>query len=107
MRILALTVVLLALGCHSHDELENRQNYIFEIIRQRPLSPEKCVSYSDSKMTCTLNKTKNCACVFAPDEVDEENAIYQAAVERRAKQLAEEEAGVSRSIPAQKSSDDS
>jgi hypothetical protein len=99
MRILAITIVLLALGCDAPpsrlDELESRQNYIFEIIRQRTLSSEKCAGYSDSRMTCVLNKTnKKCNCVFEPDDVDEENAIYQAAVERRAKQLAEEEAAL-------------
>jgi hypothetical protein len=87
--------MLLAVGCSDRlDELESRQDYIFEIIRQRTLSPEKCAGYSDSRMTCVLNNEK-CACAFEPDEVDKEAAILRAAVELRAKQLADEDAAVS------------
>jgi hypothetical protein len=93
MRILAITVALLALGCSDRlDELESRQNYIFEIIRQRTLSSEACAAYSDSRMTCVRDKpTKKCACTFTLDETDAENEILRAAIELRALQLKEEE----------------
>ncbi len=98
MRILAITVLLLATaGCYSEqiDALENRQEWIISVaIRNRIFSKERCAGFSDDKMTCGLTAEKVCGCTFKPDAQDEENDMYAKAVELLATQLKEEEEAV-------------
>jgi hypothetical protein len=70
--------------------LENRQAYVFEIIRRRQLSPEICEGYSDGWMTCAMNAKKQCECNFEPDELDIANQIYAEAVKAAAAEIVAE-----------------
>jgi hypothetical protein len=73
--------------------IENRQGYVFEIIRRRQLSPEICEGFSDGWMTCAMNAKKQCECNFEPDELDIANQIYADAVKAAAAAIvAEQEA---------------
>ncbi len=70
--------------------LANRQNYIFEVVRRRALSPEICEEFSDDQMSCVLNAQKVCACTFEPDDLDIQNQIYSEAVKAAAAQIVAE-----------------
>ena len=72
------------------DRIGNRQDYLFEIVRRRQLSPELCEGYSDDQMQCVLNEKKICACAFEPDELDIANQIYSDAVKAAAAQIVAE-----------------
>jgi hypothetical protein len=72
------------------EALENRQAYVFEIIRRRQLSPEICEGFSDGWMTCAMNAKKQCECNFEPDELDIANQIYAEAVKAAAAQIVAE-----------------
>jgi hypothetical protein len=84
--IAALT--LMASGCYDGriSDIERGQDYVFEAMRKRRISPEKCESFTTSKMSCTLINS-NCSCTFTPDGQDEANAIYDAAVTQAAAEI--------------------
>ncbi len=83
---LSATALLFSSGCADSD-LETRVDYLYEIVRQRPLSPDKCASFTIDSMTCASDSQGKCNCVFAPDDQDMEAAILKAAIELRAKQM--------------------
>jgi hypothetical protein len=85
---LALAALLLA-GCATIDtneqriaRLENRVNFVYEIVRKRNMSAEWCAQYTDDDMRCTLRENGVCACEFRPDAMDIENAKIAAAAEK-------------------------
>jgi len=97
MRYLAITVLLLATtGCYGErvDNLEKKVDWVYEIVRQRRLSVDKCEDYSmEGFMDCVIAPDGKCNCVMVPDEQDKSNTLELAAIALRASQIkAEEEA---------------
>ena len=91
MKFIPLIALLLA-SCASDARLarvENRQDYVFEVLRGRRLSSERCESFSDETMQCRLSPVERCQCGFAPDDQDRSNAVFEAAVVRAQKEAAE------------------
>ena len=74
------------------DVLENRVDYVYEIIRQRKVSAEHCEVYSDTQMSCSLNPKGRCQCIFKPDAQDIENQLFDDAVAKRAAAIVAEAA---------------
>jgi hypothetical protein len=83
------------------SRIENRQDYVFEIIRRRQLSPELCEGFSDGWMTCSINAQKVCACTFEPDELDIANQIYSEAVKAAAAQIVAEKKAEEEDAPTE------
>jgi hypothetical protein len=86
---LVATLALLTTGCmglptHEDriDRLENRVNFVYEIVRKRKLSAEWCANYTDDDMRCKISDFGVCACEFRPDAMDIENAKIAAAAEK-------------------------
>ena len=91
MKFLPLIALLLA-SCASDARLarvENRQDYVIEIVRNRRMSADRCKAFSDDGMMCRLAQGERCRCGFAPDDQDRENVAFEAAVARAQKQAAE------------------
>jgi hypothetical protein len=88
MTIGTLISFLLTTGCYETriSDLEKGQDYVFEAMRKRRLSPERCESFTSSKMSCTLINS-NCSCTFVPDEQEAANRIYDAAVAQAAAEI--------------------
>ncbi len=63
--------------------VENRQAYVFEIVRQRPVSTDFCKGLSDDRMTCAINAQRLCRCVFSPDQQDIEQKMMREEIARR------------------------
>jgi hypothetical protein len=82
--------VAISMASTRFDRIENRQAYVFEIIRRRQLSPEICEGFSDGWMTCAMNAKKQCECNFEPDDLDIANQIYADAVKAAAAQIVAE-----------------
>jgi hypothetical protein len=95
---LVATLALLTTGCmnlptHEDriDRLENRVNFVYEIVRKRNMSAEWCAQYTDDDMRCKISDFGVCACEFRPDAMDIENARIQKAAEKLAKEKADGE----------------
>ena len=82
-----ITVVALATawcfsGCASSYDarltrLEKDQDFVFQMMRGRPTTPERCASYSYEGRTCQHNEKAICSCRFDPDRQDIENAFAE------------------------------
>jgi hypothetical protein len=86
IRMLVLVSVFFLTSCVSYnvrlDDLEKRQDYIFEVMRGRRLSEDRCVAYTNPKMSCSINEKGSCACVFPADDQDRENLAFQKAIQK-------------------------
>jgi hypothetical protein len=84
--MLVLISVFFLTSCASYnvrlDDLEKRQDYIFEVMRGRRLSEARCAAYTNPKMSCSVNKKGACACVFPSDDQDRENLAFQEAIKK-------------------------
>ena len=80
----ALVLVgLYAIFASSISALENRQAYVYEVIRQRPVPAEFCKEMSDDRMACTTNAQRQCRCQFYSDQQDSEMQMLQEEIARR------------------------
>ena len=95
MKYLPIAFVLLT-ACAGYDarlaRVENQQNYVVEIVKNRRMSAERCAKLEGEGMpTCRLAANERCRCQFTADDQDRENAAFAAAVAQAQKQAAEAE----------------
>ena len=52
--------------------LERDRDFVFEVIRKRPVSPDYCRGLSDNRRACTTDQNRICGCRFYVDQQDVE-----------------------------------